>query len=156
MVAPLVARVCCLTLGAHTLRLCPPDATLLSCENHEIDARRAAFLARPVRALEKWLAVALIDSGPIFRRIDRHSHIFAERLSGEAASLVVAKRVETAGLEKSYSGHSLRAGLATSASLAGVPSYKIRAQTGHASDAMLNRYIRDSELFIGNASGAIL
>jgi len=33
---------------------------------------------------------------------------------------------------------------------------KIRAQTGHASDAMLARYVRDGELFIDNASGALL
>ena len=55
-----------------------------------------------------------------------------------------------------YSGHSLRAGLTTSASAAGVSSSKIREQTGHASDAMLGRYIRDGELFVENAAGALL
>ena len=44
------------------------------------------------------------------------------------------------------------AGLATSAAAAGVSSWKIRAQTGHASDAMLRRYIRDGEMFV--SSGA--
>ena len=29
-------------------------------------------------------------------------------------------------------------------------------QTGHASDAMLSRYVRDGELFIGNAAGVLL
>ncbi len=55
-----------------------------------------------------------------------------------------------------YAGHSLRAGLATSAAAAGVSSWKIRAQTGHASDAMLRRYIRDGEMFVDNAAGAVL
>ncbi len=32
----------------------------------------------------------------------------------------------------------------------------IRQQTGHASDAMLARYIRDGELFVDNAAGALL
>jgi hypothetical protein len=32
----------------------------------------------------------------------------------------------------------------------------VRAQTGHASDAMLARYIRDGELFIDNAAGTLL
>ena len=36
------------------------------------------------------------------------------------------------------------------AAQAGVPSWKIRQQTGHASDAMLVRYIRDGELFLNN------
>ncbi len=38
----------------------------------------------------------------------------------------------------------------------GVSSWKIRQQTGHASDAMLARYIRDGEMFVDNAAGALL
>src|SRR5271165_721166 len=45
-----------------------------------------------------------------------------------------------------YSGHSLRAGFATSATRAGVSTFKIRQQTGHASDAMLSRYVRERAL----------
>jgi integrase len=71
--------------------------------------------------------------------------------------LVVRERVQAADIDpRGYSGHSLRAGLATSAAQAGVSSWKIRQQTGHASDAMLARYIRDGELFTGNAASALL
>jgi hypothetical protein len=31
-----------------------------------------------------------------------------------------------------------------------------RQQTGHSSDAMLARYIRDGELFVDNAAGVLL
>ena len=55
-----------------------------------------------------------------------------------------------------YSGHSLRAGFATSATRAGVSTFKIRQQTGHASDTMLSRYVREGELFLGNAAGILL
>ena len=55
-----------------------------------------------------------------------------------------------------YSGHSLGAGFATSATRAGVSTFKIRQQTGHASDAMLSRYVREGELFLGNAAGILL
>jgi integrase len=55
-----------------------------------------------------------------------------------------------------YSGHSLRAGFATSATRAGVATFKIRQQTGHASDSMLSRYVRQGELFLGNAAGFLL
>jgi integrase len=55
-----------------------------------------------------------------------------------------------------YSGHSLRAGFATSATRAGIPTFKVRQQTGHASDAMLGRDVRDGELFLGNAAGILL
>ncbi len=50
----------------------------------------------------------------------------------------------------------LRAGFATSAAQAGASTIKIRAQTGHSSDAMLSRYVRDGELFVGNVAGALL
>jgi integrase len=78
-------------------------------------------------------------------------------MPSEAVCLVVRERVKAAGIDPgNYSGHSLRAGLATSAAQAGVSSWKIRQQTGHTSDAMLGRYIRDGELFIENAAGSLL
>jgi integrase len=111
----------------------------------------------PVVALEQWRVASGITDGAMFRPIDRHHRVSAKRLSGEAVCLVVRERVQAAGIDlKDYSGHSLRAGLATSAAQAGVSSWKIRQQTGHASDAMLSRYIRDGGLFINNAAGALL
>jgi integrase len=111
----------------------------------------------PVVALDQWLATSGITEGPMFRPIDRHHRVGLKRLSGEAVCLVVRERVQAAGIDPgNYSGHSLRAGLATSAAQAGVSSWKIRQQTGHASDAMLSRYIRDGQLFVGNAAGALL
>jgi integrase len=70
---------------------------------------------------------------------------------------MVKARVAQIGLNPAhFSGHSLRAGLVTSAAKAGVSAWKIRQQTGHKSDAMLSRYIRDERLFAGNAAGAVL
>ena len=111
----------------------------------------------PVRALENWLSAARIEDGPVFRPVDRHGRVSASRLSGEAVSLIVRDRMAAAGFDPTgYSGHSLRAGFATSATRAGVSTFKIRQQTGHASDAMLSRYVREGELFLGNAAGALL
>ncbi|WP_249166425.1 site-specific integrase [Bradyrhizobium sp. JYMT SZCCT0428] len=111
----------------------------------------------PVAALEAWLATAGISDGPIFRPVDRHGRVHDCRLSGEAVGEIVRERAAAAGLDPSgYSGHSLRAGLATSASQVGVPTWKIRAQTRHASDAMLTRYVRDGALFSQNAAAALL
>lgn len=111
----------------------------------------------PVQHLSEWLSDAGIEEGPIFRRIDRHGHVAPGRLSGEAVSIIVKKRVAVAGFNPEfYSGHSLRAGLATSAAMAGASLWKIRQQTGHASDAMLTRYIRDGDIFTDNAAGTVL
>lgn len=111
----------------------------------------------PVTALDAWLQASAVTAGAVFRPVDRHGHVENMRLSGEAVGLVIRERVEAAGFDPTpYSGHSLRAGLATSAAQAGVPPWKIRSQTRHASDAMLARYIRDGQLFTENAAGALL
>jgi integrase len=111
----------------------------------------------PVRALENWLSAARIESGPVFRPVDRQGRVSASQLSGEAVSLILRDRMIEAGfIAQGYSGHSLRAGFATSATRAGVSTLKTRRQTGHASDAMLSRYVREGELFLGNAAGILL
>ncbi|MES0157567.1 tyrosine-type recombinase/integrase [Mesorhizobium sp. M0018] len=111
----------------------------------------------PVAALDQWLSRTAIAAGAIFVGVNRHGHLSEQRLSAEAVSLVVKERVADANIDPSrFSGHSLRAGFVTSAAMAGAKAYKIRAQTGHASDAMLGRYIRDGDLFNCNAAGTIL
>jgi hypothetical protein len=64
----------------------------------------------------------------------------AKRRSTEAVGLIVLGRVRARFEYSSYTGHSLRAGLATSVVQASVSTLKIRGQTGHARDAMLARY----------------
>jgi integrase len=97
----------------------------------------------PVAALERWLAVSGITEGPIFRPVTRHGHVAKERLSAEAVAIVLRQRLSAVGINsQGYSGHSLRAGYVTDAADHGVPTWKIRRQTGHASDGMLGRYIR--------------
>lgn len=111
----------------------------------------------PVAALDGWLTASGITEGPIFRSVDGHGHVQGARLSPAAVSSVVRERVAAAGFDPvRYSGHSLRAGFATSAAPAGIASWIIRRQTRHASDQMLARYVRAGELFTHNAVGALL
>ncbi len=111
----------------------------------------------PVRSLDDWNGRAGIDSGPIFRPVDRHGKVANQRLSGEAVSIIVKERAKAAGFDPEiYSGHSLRAGLVTSAVIAGVSTLSIRRTTGHASDTMLARYVRIGDIFVDNAASAIL
>lgn len=111
----------------------------------------------PVRAVEGWLCIAGIDAGPVFRPITRHGVLATSRLTGDAVSILIRERIAAAGMApEGFSGHSQRAGFATSAAQAGASGAKIRAQTGHASEAMLSRYIRNGDLFTGNAVGVVL
>jgi integrase len=111
----------------------------------------------PVASIDAWLERSGIVEGAVFRNINRHAQVATTRLSGEGVALVVRERLKAAGLDPAgFSGHSLRAGFCTSAAQVGVSSLKIKAQTGHSSDAMLTRYIRDAEIFVGNAAGTML
>lgn len=72
-------------------------------------------------------------------------------------ALVVKRWAEAVGLDPEvFAGHSLRAGLATSAAAAGASERAIADQTGHKSMAVLRRYIRDGELLRDNAAAAAL
>lgn len=105
----------------------------------------------PVRALSEWLKMADITSGPIFRRMSRADRILASRLTGQAVALVVKRRAFEVGLDPSrLAGHSLRAGFVTNAARNGASTSSIRRQTGHKSDGMVQRYIRDTQAFADN------
>ena len=111
----------------------------------------------PVQAVESWLEAAQLDEGPLFRQVNRHGQVGRMRLSDRAVALVVKRSAERAGLDPAnYAGHSLRAGLATAAAMAGASERAIMAQTGHRSERMVRRYIRDGELFRENAAAVVL
>jgi integrase len=111
--------------------------------------------ACPVRALQEWLNVSGIVDGPIFR-VTKWGNVTAERLSDRAVARAVQAAAEQAGLEGDFGGHSLRAGLATSAAKAGKGEAAIMAQTGHKSSAMVRRYIRHASIFDANAAEGLL
>jgi integrase len=101
----------------------------------------------PVAALEAWLELSGIVEGTLFRRVSKSGKILAEGLSASAIATIVKQRSKQIGLDSTFfSGHSLRAGFATSAAVAEVPLWRIKRQTGHVSDAVLGRYIRESEV----------
>ena len=113
-------------------------------------------LTCPVRAYEDWLTASAITSGPLFRPITRHGTLRPRRLTDQSVALIVKRAATAAGLNpRDYAGHSLRAGLATAAAMAGVSERAIMAQTGHRSVLMVRRYIREGSLFRENAAAAV-
>ncbi|WP_420722495.1 tyrosine-type recombinase/integrase [Hwanghaeella sp. LZ110] len=110
----------------------------------------------PIRSLEAWLKLLPDSPGPIFRPVIKSGKVGDKRLSTEAVSKIVKGAVASIGLDPAkYSGHSLRAGLATSAAMHGVSALAIRRQTSHASDSMLARYVHTGELFVNNAASLL-
>jgi len=110
----------------------------------------------PVRSVQSWLEAAGFAEGPLFRSINRHGRVLAGRLSPADVARVVKKLAQRAGLDPAkYAGHSLRAGHATSAAIAGASERSIMNQTGHKSVQMVRRYIRDGSLFRENSAGKL-
>jgi len=110
----------------------------------------------PVPSWRSWIRAAGVDYGPLFRGVDRHGNIAAQRLGDRGVALIVKRRAEAAGIDPdTVSGHSLRAGLATSAAAVGVSERVTAATTGHKSMTVLRGYIRDGSLFTENAAAAV-
>ncbi len=115
----------------------------------------------PVHALEQYLHYAKINFGPLFQRISRDDRkATGDRLSDKHVARLIKKTVLAAGIRSDlpekerlalYSGHSLRAGLATSAN---VDERYIQKQLGHASPEMTRRYQRNRDRFRVNLTKA--
>ena len=123
--------------------------------------RGSSDLTCPVHALEQWLHFARIDFGPIFTSVTRDGKRAQEtRLNDKHIARLIKACVIKAGLRpdlsdaeraKLYSGHSLRAGLASSAE---VDERYIQKQLGHASAEMTRRYQRRRDRFRVNLTKA--
>ncbi|PTQ67733.1 MULTISPECIES: tyrosine-type recombinase/integrase [Roseobacteraceae] len=115
----------------------------------------------PVHALEQWLHFARIDFGPVFVGTSRDGNKALEkRLNDKHVSRLIKHTVLDAGIradlpEKDrlalFSGHSLRAGLASSAE---VDERYVQKQLGHASAEMTRRYQRRRDRFRVNLTKA--
>ncbi len=115
----------------------------------------------PVHALSQWLHFARIDFGPIFVAVSRNGlKATGERLSDKHVARLIKDCVREAGIRpdlpeaeriRLYSGHSLRAGLASSAE---VDERYVQKQLGHASAEMTRRYQRRRDRFRVNLTKA--
>lgn len=115
---------------------------------------RAARAERcPVQTLRRWLELAGITSGPVFRRVTKGNRAGTAGLNPESANVLIQTAVRRAGLDPSpYSAHSLRAGFVTYAHRRGASDRAIAHQTRHRSLATLGQYIRIDETWEDNAA----
>ncbi len=119
--------------------------------------RNGLLLACPVAAVRDWRAATGIDTGALFRGIDRHGRLLDERLSDKGVARAMKDAAERAGLDPAlFSGHSLRSGFATTAAGAGVGVKGIMRHTRHRSEAMVNEYIHLGTLFVDNPGRLVL
>ncbi|HTN60502.1 MAG TPA: tyrosine-type recombinase/integrase [Devosia sp.] len=115
----------------------------------------------PVVALETWLKLGRIVHGPLFRRVTgRGKAVGPERLRDQEVARLVKRAAIAAGVRgdlpegeraMKFAGHSLRAGLASSAE---VDERYVQKQLGHTSAEMTRRYQRRRDRFRVNLTKA--
>ncbi|NSY40118.1 tyrosine-type recombinase/integrase [Leisingera sp. ANG59] len=115
----------------------------------------------PVHAVEQWLHFAKIDFGPVFVGTSRDGKRASEtRLNDKHVARLIKRTVLDARIRSElpekerlalFSGHSLRAGLASSAE---VDERYVQKQLGHASAEMTRRYQRRRDRFRVNLTKA--
>ena len=88
---------------------------------------------RTLKAIRAWVQrVGITEGSPLFRGVTRWEHINSTRLHASTIARTVKRRCEEMGLDaEHYSGHSLRAGMITTAFERGVPEWKIRLTCRH-------------------------
>lgn len=112
----------------------------------------------PVTALAKWLEEADIHSGPIFRRIFLNGELEKESLTPLSVNHILKKRAKQCKISYAdqLSSHSLRRGLASSASRSGAGLPAIMRQGRWKQVNTVIEYIEASERFKENAAGSVL
>ena len=109
-------------------------------------------------AVERWAAAAGLQPGqPVFRPIDKGGTIAAGRLTDRSVSRIVKARIhklavdqgktddEAEAIAEAFSGHSMRAGYATTAGAHDEPAYRIQQRMRHKSADTTTGYIRAGE-----------
>ena len=115
----------------------------------------------PMVVLQTWLKYARIVHGPLFRRVTGQGKtVGTERLNNQEVARLVKRTALAAGVrgdlsegerEQKFAGHSLRAGLASSAE---VDERYVQKQLGHASAEMTRKYQRRRDRFRVNLTKA--
>lgn len=123
--------------------------------------RGSAQSTCPVVAIETWIKFAKLAKGPLFRRVTgKGKDVGPDRLNDQEVARLVKKTALAAGVRGDlsendrvllFAGHSLRAGLASSAE---VDERHVQKQLGHASAEMTRKYQRRRDRFRVNLTKA--
>jgi integrase len=137
--------------GSGVIEITDEGANLiLFCSKTVQDGEPETIHVQPgiaLKALKRWVeAGGIIEGSPLFRPINKAGMVSAARLTDGSIARIVKARCAAAGLEaRDFAGHSLRAGMVTSAAENGVPEWRIRLTSRHKSEDVLRQYIRPVE-----------
>lgn len=104
-------------------------------------------------ALNAWMAAGRIESGSIFRKIDRWGNVSKRALEPGAVNAIVKQRAEMAGLDPAeFSAHGLRSGYLTEAANRGIPLPEAMEQSRHRSVQQASSYYNNATRRSGRAA----
>lgn len=111
-----------------------------------------------VRAIKEWTEKTKIIDGFIFRRIHRGNNLSDLNILPDSVNEILKKHALNAGIEnaKNFSSHSMRRGLATTASRDGVSLPAIMRQGRWKQVDTVMEYIEAAQRFEENAAGLVL
>lgn len=108
---------------------------------------------RPVDALYAWIAAAKIESGSLFRAVDRWNNVGRQAIDAQTVNAIVKARITIAGLDpKAFSAHGLRSGYLTEAANRGIPLPEAMEQSRHRSVQQASDYYNNAKRRSGRAS----
>jgi len=108
---------------------------------------------RPVDALNAWMTVAGIETGSVFRKVDRWGNVSKRVLDPKSVNDIVKQRVALAGLEPGeFSAHGLRSGYLTEAANHGIPLPEAMEQSRHRSVQQASSYYNNATRRNGRAA----
>ncbi len=117
------------------------------------DGAVVVIVGRAVDALRARIEFSQIQTGPVFRSIDRWGHIGRSALDAQSVNAIVKCRCIAAGLDPIlYSAHGLRSGYMTQAAREGVALPEAMQQSHHRSVQQAARYYNESEITRGRAA----
>ncbi len=119
-----------------------------------VDNDEVVYLSgRPLEALNAWLDAARIESGSVFRAIDRWGNLSLRALDPKAINDIVKHRAALAGLEPAeFSAHGIRSGFLTEAANRGIPLPEAMEQSRHRSVQQASSYYNNAHRRTGRAA----
>ena len=102
----------------------------------------------PVLATRTWIHESALDTGPIFRAVDRHGNVSDRALTPKSVAQIIKKHAARIGHDAGdFAGHSLRRGFSTEAARNGAPERVIATTTHHTTVRGLKPYIEEADRF---------
>ena len=109
-----------------------------------------ALSAKCLEAVDEWLSMAQIQSGPILRAVNQHSHVSERPLNPKSLTEIYRNLAQRAGLPdylvRGLTTHSARVGAAQDLLKSGETLPQIMRRGGWKSPAIVMRYTEQTDL----------